>query len=105
MNLLQSFVELPAPIMASVTALIVGAAIFGVNWLIVRVPLLKFLANYAQEWGVLIAAALIMWFQNVVPDIYAAIAIHAVELVLAIIAVFSALRAYAKVRGVKGFTQ
>jgi hypothetical protein len=105
MNLLQSFVELPAPIVASVTALIVGAVIFGVNWLIVRVPLLKFLANYAQEWGIVIAAALIMWFQSTVPDIYAAIAIHAVELVLAIIAVFSTLHTLAASRGVKGFTQ
>lgn len=105
MELLQSFVQLPDAVVVSVTALIVGAVVFGVNWLIARVPLLSFLAAYAEQWGVAAAAALILWFQNAVPDIYAAVAVHAVELVLAIIAVYKTLRTLAKRRGVQGFTQ
>lgn len=103
MELLQNFVQLPDGVVVAVTSLIVGAVVFGVNWLIVRVPLLRFLAAYAQEWGIALAAAAILWFQNAVPDIYAAVAVHAVELVLAIIAVYKTLHTFAKKSGAQGF--
>jgi hypothetical protein len=103
MELLNRFVELPPLVVDSVTALIVGALVFAINWIILRVPIFKFLSAYAQEWGLALAAAAILWFQNAVPDIYAAIAVHAVELILAIIAVVTGFRTFAKRRGLQGF--
>lgn len=103
LELLQNFVELPAPLVSAVTVLIVSAVVFAVNFIVARVPLFSWLKVYAEQWGYLAAAALIAWFQNAVPDVYAAVAVHALELALAIIAVVKALRIFAARRGVQGF--
>ena len=104
-ELLQSFVQLPEPLVATVTALIVSGVVLAVQLLVARVPLLKFLANYAEEWGYMLAAGLLAWFQNAVPDAYAEVAVYGLYLVLAIIAVATAARKALAARGVRGFAK
>ena len=104
-TMLANFVELPVPLQDAITALIVSAVVLLVHLLAVRVPLFKFLEAYAREWGLGIAAALLLWFQNAVPDQYAQVAIHAVELVLAILALVLGAIKFAARRGVQGFAQ
>lgn len=103
--MIETFVELPAEQKIAITALIVGLVATAAQFIIARVPWLGFLQRYAQEWGLLLAAGALSWFQNAIPDAFGAVAIAGVQLVLAIFAVIGFIRAFAKSRNVKGFTE
>ena len=101
--MIQSFVQLPDPLVANLTAVIVTVIVLSINFLIVRVPFLAFLANYATEWGYVAAAAFVGWVQNSTPDAYGEIAIHALYIVLAVIGLVTGAKRLLASRGVKGF--
>jgi hypothetical protein len=98
----QGFVQLPDTVQAGITAVILWA----VSWLFVQlitlVPWLAFLDEFKTPLAMAIAAALIGWIQNAVPDAYGAVAILAIQLVLAILALFKVGEVLQK-RNVRGF--
>jgi hypothetical protein len=101
-NMIQGFVELPDELKIVITSLILAAVSFVFAKLIALVPFLAFLEQFRQPVAMAVAAALIGWFQNIVPDAYAAVAILGLQLVLAVLALFK-VGDVLKERGVKGF--
>lgn len=99
---INGFVELPDPLKVAVTSFVLAAFSFAFAKLIALIPFLAFLEQYRQSVAMLAAVALIGWFQNAVPDAYAAVAILALQLVLAVLALFK-VGDVLKLRGVKGF--
>ena len=85
------FVSLPEPIKAAVTALVLTLASLLFANLIVLAPFLAFLAPYVTPLASAIAMALIAAFEKAVPDAYASVAIAAVQLLLALVAVFTGI--------------
>lgn len=104
MNLLQSFVELPADAKAGIT----GVVLFAVSWLFVQLfMLLPFLKNildgFQTPLAMAISAALIGLIQNSTPDALGNVVVLAVQLVLALLALFGIGEELRK-RNVKLFT-
>ena len=87
-DMLASFVELPGPIVASITGLVVGLFALLFNFLIARYPWLEFLRKYQQEWALGLAALLVDAIQNWIPELYGKVAITGIEFLLAVIALF-----------------
>jgi len=98
----QGFVELPGDAKAGITAVLLVGVSFVFAKLITLIPLLKFLESFREPLAFAIAAELIGFIQNIVPDAYGAIAILGVQLVLAILAVFGVANEL-KRRNVRGF--
>lgn len=84
----QGFVQLPDGVQRSITVLVLVAVSFAFAKLIALVPFLKFLEEFREPLALAISAALIGWIQNAVPDVYGTVAILAIQLVLAILALF-----------------
>jgi len=100
--MIEGFVQLPDELKIVITSLILAAVSFVFAKLIALVPFLSFLEQFRQPVAMAVAAALIGWFQNIVPDAYAAVAILGLQLVLAVLALFK-VGDVLKERGVKGF--
>lgn len=85
---MQTFVALPDPVKIALT----GAVVWIVSWLfaqlIAMVPFLKFLEEFKEPLALAIAAALISWIENIVPDAYGGIAVAGIQLLLVILAFF-----------------
>ncbi len=87
-RLLAPIIALPEPIKASILAVILYLVGFGVAHLIALVPFLSFLTQFVMPLAAAIGMALIAWIEKTVPDAYDKVAISAIQLVLAILAVF-----------------
>ena len=96
----MNFVALPSDVQLAIQALVVAAVAFAIQFVIVRVPFLKFLAAYAQEWGLLLSAAVIDFIQNALPTGSDDVSIKAILFILALIGMFVK---FAKSRKVEGF--
>jgi hypothetical protein len=84
----QGFVELPDGVKNGITSVVLVAVSFGLAKLITLIPLFKFLDQYREPVAYAIALALIEAIQAAVPDAYGAVAVLAIQLVLAIQALF-----------------
>ena len=98
----MNFVALPSDVQLAIQALVVALVAVVLQWVIARVPFLKFLAAYAQEWGLLLSAALIDLIQNALPTGSDDVSIKAILFILALIGMFVK---FAKSRKVAGFTE
>jgi len=98
---MQGFVALPTDVQLALTAVIVSAVVFAVQFAIGRFPWLSFFSAYAREWGLAIAALLIEYIQNALPTGYDDVSVKLILFVLALIGVFVK---FAAARNVKGFT-
>jgi hypothetical protein len=87
-NFAARFVNLPDPVKAGITAVILYAVSFLFANLIVLVPFLAFLSAFVQPIAISVSIALIAWIQNAIPDAFGAVAIKAAELILALLAVY-----------------
>jgi hypothetical protein len=84
----QGFVALPDLIKIGITGVVVWLVSFFFAKLIAWIPILVFLEQFRHPLALAIAAALIGWVQNIVPDAFGAIAIIGIQLLLAILAFF-----------------
>lgn len=96
------FVQFPDSVQIGITAVVIWVIAFFFAKLIALVPFLSFLEEFREPVSLAVAAALIGWLQNIVPDAYGQVAITAIQLILAILAAFGVGNAL-KARGVKGF--
>lgn len=82
------FVELPEDVRVGLGAVVLAL----VSWVLVRVvtlfPWLKFLEEYRLPVAAGLAAVLVDFLQNAVPDAYGRVAILALQLILAVLALF-----------------
>ena len=98
----QGFVQLPDGVRVGITAVIVWLVSWVFAQLILLVPFLKFLEEFKEPLALAIAAALIGWIENIVPDAYGGVAVLAIQLLLAILALFGVGQVFKK-RGARFF--
>lgn len=98
----NQFVELPSDVKAGITAVVLVAVSFVFAKLLTLIPQLEFLEPFREPIALAIAVELIRVIQVAVPDAYGTVAILALQLVLAVLAVFGFFNVL-KERGVKGF--
>lgn len=101
-GLRASFVQLPDTLKADITALVLVI----VSWLFMKllelVPALKFLEEFRVPLAMALASQLIGLIEVGVPDAYGQVAIIAIQLILAVVALFLGAQKL-KDRGVKAF--
>ena len=89
MNKLTSgFVALPDSVKVGITAIVLWLVSIVITNLILLVPFLVFLEDFKQPLSLALAAALIAVIEKAIPDAYARVAVIAIQLVLAILAMF-----------------
>ena len=99
---METFVALPDPVKISMTGVIVWIVSWLFAQLITMVPWLSFLEQFKEPLALSIAAALIGWLENAVPDAYGGIAVAGIQLLLVILAFFGVGNGL-KARGVRLF--
>ena len=99
---MQWFVPLPSDVQLLIQGAVVALVALAINFVIVRVKWLAFLAAYAQEWGLLVSALLIDYIQNALPTGSDDVSIKAILFIFALLGMFVK---FLKVRSVKGFTE
>ena len=99
---MEGFVALPEDVKAGILAVVLFAVSFVFAKLIALVPFLKFLEDFRAPLALAIGASLIGWLENALPSGYDAVAILALQLVLAVLAMFG-VGEVLKAKGVKGF--
>jgi len=87
-RLFAPVIALPEPIKAGIVAVVLYLISFLLANLILLLPWLAFLDPFKIQIAIGAAMALIAYIQNVVPDMYENVVIAALQLVLAILAVF-----------------
>jgi hypothetical protein len=85
---ISSLITLPEPIKAGLSAVVLYVVSFAFANLILLAPFLAFLEPFKLPLATAAAMALIAWIQNAIPDMYERVAIAALQLVLAILAVY-----------------
>lgn len=95
----MNFVALPSDVQILIQSLAIALVTVAINFVIGRVPFLKFLAAYAQEWGLLLGGLLIDTIQNVLPTGSDDVSIKGIVFLLALIGM---IVKFAKARGVRG---
>lgn len=82
----NGFVELPDPVKLGIEAVVVWllAALF--TNLILLVPFLAFLVPFQIPIAMALAAALIGWLEQIIPDAWGTVAVYAIQFVLALLA-------------------
>lgn len=83
----NGFVSLPDPVKAGVTAVVLWLVSTLFTNAVLLLPFLSFLIPFASPIALAVAAAMIGWFERIIPDAWGAVAVYAVQLVLAILAV------------------
>lgn len=99
---LQGFAPLPDTVKVGITAVVLFVVSFFLAKLLALVPFLKFLEEFREPLALAIAAALIGWIESAVPDAYAQVAVIALQLILAVLALFG-IGTTLKNKGVKAF--
>lgn len=84
----SKFVELPSAVKAGITAVVTWLVSMVLTNLILLVPFLQFLEQFKGPLSLALAAAVISYVERIVPDAYGRVAIAALQLVLAVLAVF-----------------
>ena len=84
------FVQLPDPLKADITAVVVFVVSMAIAKLILLIPYLKFLDEFSVPLGMAIASQLIGLIERATPDAYGNVVILALQLVLAVLALFLA---------------
>ena len=87
-NFAARLVALPDPVKAGITAVVVYVVSLLFANLLALLPFLAAFAEFVQPAAVIIAMALIGWIEKAVPDAFGAVAVLAVQLVLALLAVY-----------------
>ena len=87
-KLVNGFVSLPDTVRVGITAVVLWLVSIVLSNLILLVPFLAFLEQFKQPLSLALAAALIGLVEKAVPDAYARVAVIAIQLVLAVLAVF-----------------
>lgn len=98
----QGVVDLPDPLEANITALILVVVSWVIAQLIVLVPFLRFLEDFKTPLALGISAQLIAFVEQAVPDAYGAAAILAIQLLLVVVGLFMTAETL-RLRGVRGF--
>ena len=88
----ESFVALPDPLKASITAVVLVVFSLAFTNFVLLAPFLMFLQPYVVPIASAVALALIAWLERMIPDAYGQVAIYALELVLALVAVFTGIQ-------------
>ena len=99
---MEGFVALPEDVKAGILAVVLFAISFVFAKLIALVPFLAFLEELREPLALAIGASLIGALENALPTGYDAVAILALQLILAVLAMFG-LGNVLKEKGVKGF--
>jgi hypothetical protein len=84
----SKFAELPSAIKVSIAAVVTWLVSMVLANLILLVPFLQFLEQFQGPLSLALAAAVISYVERIVPDAYGRVAIAALQLVLAVLAVF-----------------
>jgi len=87
-TLVNRFVELPSALKAGITAVTTWLVVMFVTNVILLVPFLAFLEQFKGPLALALAATVISGIEKAVPDAYGKVAIAALQLLLAILAVF-----------------
>lgn len=89
---MNGFVELPPETQLAVMSLVAALVSLAITTLIAYAPWLSWLEPYKDEWGMAAGAAALAALQNILPGSYPAASVLAVQLVLAILAIFFAAK-------------
>jgi hypothetical protein len=95
----MSFVELPSSTQLGVIALVSTLVALAITYLIAYAPWLSWLENYKEEWGVAAGLAVLEVLQNALPGDYPEASILAVQLALAVIAIYFGVKKFLISRG------
>ena len=87
-NFVSRFVALPDTVKAGITAVVVFVVAALFTNLILLVPFLSFLLPFQMPIALALAAALIGWLERIIPDAWGSVATIAIQLVLALLALF-----------------
>lgn len=87
-SFISRLVALPDPVKAGITAVVVYVLSLGFANLLALLPFLAAFAQFVQPAAVIIAMALIGWIEKAVPDAFGKVAVLAVQLILALLAVY-----------------
>lgn len=90
----MSFVELPSETQLAVVGLVSTLVALAVTYAIAYVPWLSFLERYKEEWGALAGVAALEALQNALPSEYPEASVLAVQLALAVIAIYLGARKF-----------
>lgn len=82
------FVALPDVVKAGLTAVVLYLVSVLFANLILLLPFLAFLEQFREPLAQSLAIAFIAWLQNILPDAYPQVAVLAIELLLAVLAIF-----------------
>ena len=93
------FVELPTETQLSVIGIVSTLVALGITALIAYAPWLSWLENYKTEWGMAAGVAALEWLQNALPGQYPEASIYAVQLAVALIAIYLGVRKFLISRG------
>lgn len=91
----NGFVELPDPVKAGITAVVVWLLATLFTNLILLVPFLAFLVPFQLPIALALAAALIGWLERIIPDAWGTVAVLAIQVVLALLAMIGVGQALA----------
>lgn len=95
----MNFVALPSDVQIIIQSLAIAVVTLAISFVVGRVPFLKFLAAYSQEWGLLLGGLLIDTIQNALPTGFDDVSIKGIVFFLALLGM---LVKFAKARGVQG---
>lgn len=82
------FVALPDTLKVAITSVVTWGVSMVLTNLVLLVPFLQFLEQFKQPLSLALAAALIGVIEKAIPDAFAKVAVIAIELLLAILAMF-----------------
>lgn len=97
----MSFVELPSSTQLAVISVVSTLVALGVTVLIAYAPFLSWLEPFKEQWGAAAGLVALEWLQNVLPGQYPEASILAVQLVLAVIVIYTGLKIYITNRGAR----
>lgn len=87
-KIVNGFVALPDSVKVGITAVVLWLVSIVITNLVLLVPFLAFLEQFKQPLSLALAAALIGLVEKAIPDAYAKVAVIAIQLVLAVLAMF-----------------
>lgn len=103
---METFVQLPDETRLTVLSVVVSLVSWVLVWLAAKIPVLTLVVErYGLELARVIAAAVLELVENALPSAYPDPSVLAVQLLLAILAVYGVGAKVFRDRGVKGFRQ
>lgn len=102
MELLNSFVELPAEQKTAIAGIFVALFALLFDLLIGRLPWLAFFRQYQEAWALMAATVFTAWLENLLPADFGEIAIKLISLLVSVV-LYLLGRTLLKRRRVQGF--